>query len=88
MRQYSVLVQGVSRIRVLSLSEDGPLLLGSVVRLFDQGSIADAEVGSRRPQRRAGVFCRLMCVLCFAVHGRCFSCSGAVSAALGLSRLL
>lgn len=43
-QQYSVLVQGVSRIRVLSLSEDGPMLLGTVIRLKDQGSVADAEV--------------------------------------------
>ncbi|CAM9781125.1 unnamed protein product, partial [Hapterophycus canaliculatus] len=42
--QYSVLVQGVSRIRALSLSEDGPMLLGTVVRLHDKGSVADAEV--------------------------------------------
>lgn len=43
-RQYSLLVQGVSRIRALSLSEDGPMLLGTVIRLHDKGSIADAEV--------------------------------------------
>lgn len=42
--QYSVLVQGVSRIRVLSLAEEGPMLHGTVARLFDEGSIADAEV--------------------------------------------
>lgn len=42
--QYSVLVQGVSRVRLLSLSEEEPLLQGTVVRLFDQGSTADAEV--------------------------------------------
>lgn len=43
-RQYSVLVQGVSRIRVLSVAEEGPMLHATVVRLHDQGSIADAEV--------------------------------------------
>lgn len=43
-KQYSVLVQGVSRIRALSLAEEGPMLHATVVRLRDQGSIADAEV--------------------------------------------
>ncbi|CAN0083377.1 unnamed protein product, partial [Ectocarpus sp. 4 AP-2014] len=42
--KYSVLVQGVSRIRLLSVSEEEAMLHGTVVRLFDQGSIADAEV--------------------------------------------
>ncbi|CAM9677823.1 unnamed protein product, partial [Ectocarpus sp. 12 AP-2014] len=42
--KYSVLVQGVSRIRLLSVSEEELMLHGTVVRLFDQGSIADAEV--------------------------------------------
>lgn len=49
--QYTVLVQGVSRIRVLSLAEEGPMLHGTVVRLQDQGSITDPEVGG------LGVFC-------------------------------
>ena len=44
-RQYSVLVQGVSRIGVLSLSEEeGPMLHGAVVRLHNEGSISDPEV--------------------------------------------
>ena len=43
-RQYSVLATGVSRIRVLSLSEEeGPMLHGAVVRLHDEGSISDPE---------------------------------------------
>lgn len=79
-------MQGVSRIRVLSLSEDGPLLLGSVVRLFDQGSVADAEVGGcvqgfRRPQRQASVFWRLLCVVVFYGILTRFSFSRAVPAA-------
>lgn len=39
-----MLVQGVSRIRILNLAEEGPMLHGMVARLHDQGSITDPEV--------------------------------------------